>query len=144
VETCRERGVRDARVLSITQISRSLGAFDTVIMLGNNFGLFGIRRRARWLLRRLAGMTAPHRAHHRRDEGPYATDNPDHTRQRGRMGGQIRLRVRYKSHIGAWMDYLFVSKTEMGEILDGTGWRAARHIESGGSAYIAVLEKSAT
>ncbi len=150
VETCRERGVRDARVLSITQISRSLGVFHTVVMLGNNFGLFGSRRRARWLLRRLAGMTSPDARIIAETMDPYATDNPDHTqyhernRQRGRMGGQIRFRVRHKNHIGAWMDYLFVSKTEMGEILDGTGWRVGRHIESGGPSYIAVIEKSAT
>ncbi|MBT5537057.1 class I SAM-dependent methyltransferase, partial [Candidatus Poribacteria bacterium] len=55
VETCRERGVRDARVLSITRVSRSLGMFDTVVMMGNNFGLFGDPKRARWLLRRLGG-----------------------------------------------------------------------------------------
>ncbi len=150
VETCRDRGVRDARVLSITsitQISRSLGVFDTVVMLGNNFGLFGARKRARWLLRKMAGITSDGARIIAESMDPYDTDNPDHTqchernRERGRMGGQIRLRVRYKSHIGAWMDYLFVSKEEMSEILDGTGWGVTRYLESGGPAYIAVIEK---
>jgi hypothetical protein len=81
---------------------------------------------------------------------PYMTDNPDHTgyhernRRRGRMGGQIRLRVRYKSHVGAWFDYLFVSKAEMAEILDGAGWRVEQFLESDGPGYIAVIEKATT
>jgi SAM-dependent methyltransferase len=143
VDTCRLRGVHDARVLSITQISRSLGVFDTIVLFGNNFGLLANPTRARWLLRRLAGMTSPDARIIAETLDPYATDNPDHTRyharnrQRGRMGGQIRLRSRYKSHVGAWFDYLFVSRQEMVDILDGTGWHVARMMDDGGAAYIA-------
>ena len=36
-----------------------LGEFDTVVMFGNNFGLFGNPRRARWLLQRLRNLTSP-------------------------------------------------------------------------------------
>jgi len=46
VKTCRLRGVRDARVCPITRVDRRLGEFDTIVMLGNNFGLFGNPRRA--------------------------------------------------------------------------------------------------
>ncbi|MCA9924686.1 MAG: class I SAM-dependent methyltransferase, partial [Anaerolineales bacterium] len=47
VKTAGLRGVADARVLSITQASRkALGLFDTIVMFGNNFGLFGSFRRA--------------------------------------------------------------------------------------------------
>ena len=59
IKTCRLRGVRDARVLPLTRVSRRLGEFDTILMFGNNFGLFGNQRRARWLLRRLFGLTSP-------------------------------------------------------------------------------------
>src|SRR5262249_55018353 len=52
IKTCKLRGVRDARVCSITRVSSRLGSFDTIVMFGNNFGLFGNARRARWLLRR--------------------------------------------------------------------------------------------
>ena len=150
VETCRLRGARDARVLSITRITRSLGVFDTVVMFGNNFGLFGNAKRARWLLRRLAGMTSPDARIIAETMDPYATDNPDHTeyharnRRGERMGGQIRLRSRYKSHVGVWFDYLFASRDEMVDMLDGTGWHVARVIDGGGPAYIAIIEKVAT
>ena len=150
VDTCRLRGVHAARVLSITQITRSLGVFDTIVMFGNNFGLFGSPKRARWLLRRLSGMTSPDARIIAETLDPYATDNPDHTgyhernRRRGRMSGQLRLRSRYKSHVGAWFDYLFVSRAEMTDMLDGTGWHIARVMDDGGAAYIAILEKDAT
>ena len=44
VRTSRKRGVKDARLLPFTQIHRGLGRFDTILMMGNNFGLFGSPR----------------------------------------------------------------------------------------------------
>jgi len=147
LEVCRQRGVRDTRLLSITQVNAGLGKFDTIVMLGNNFGLFGNFRRARWLLRRWRPMTS--------DDGriiaatldPYQTTSPDHlayhalNRQRGRMAGQARIRVRFRKSIGPWFDYLFVSREEMRDLVAGTGWHMAHTINSGGPNYITVLEK---
>jgi hypothetical protein len=39
VEVCRRRGVKDARVLGIDDVGPHLGTFDTVLLLGVNFGL---------------------------------------------------------------------------------------------------------
>ena len=41
------------------------------------------------------------------------------------MGGQVRIRIRYKDYATPWFDYLLVSKKELAEILDGTGWQAS-------------------
>jgi hypothetical protein len=41
VEVARERGVRDVRLLAFEEVDDSIGQFDTIVMLGNNFGLFG-------------------------------------------------------------------------------------------------------
>src|SRR5207302_8613820 len=38
VEVCRRRGVKEARRLSITQVSPALGVFDNLLMMGNNWG----------------------------------------------------------------------------------------------------------
>ena len=46
IEVCKKRGVIVARTISVSQISSTLGTFDTVIMFGNNFGLFGTPERA--------------------------------------------------------------------------------------------------
>src|SRR5579871_1041729 len=148
VETCRKRGVKDARVLPFTKIHRGLGRFDTILMMGNNFGLFGGRQRARWLLRRLPGLTTPDARIVAESNDVYQTTNPHHlryqqfNRQRGRMSGQLRFRVRYASYCSPWFDYLMVSPDEMKSIVDGTGWRVARLLKSTGSPYAAVIEKT--
>jgi len=78
---------------------------------------------------------------------PYKTDDRAHfdyqkfNRKRGRMSGQIRIRVRFKKYMGEWFDYLLVSKKEMKKILNGTGWKIKKFIDSKNSMYIAVIQK---
>ena len=102
IEVCKKRGLKDARLLSLSQIDPSLGVFDTVIMLGNNFGLFGSADRAKRLLRRFHKMTSNKGRIVATSFDPYKTEDPDHlayqaaNRAKGRMPGQIRLRLRYK------------------------------------------------
>ena len=62
-------------------------------------------------------------------------------RSRGRMPGQVRIRIRHKRYRTRWWDYLFVSKGEMTDILTGTGWAVRRFIDSKGPPYVAVIEK---
>jgi hypothetical protein len=123
--------------------------FDTIVMMGNNFGLFGSPEGARRLLGRFHRMTAPDARIIAETNDPYRTDDPDHlayhalNRQRGRMSGQLRIRVRYRSLKTPWFDYLFVSQPELREILAGTGWEIRETFESGGSTYVAALGKAA-
>ena len=57
------------------------------------------------------------------------------------MRGQLRGRVRFERYVGKWFDWLMVSKEEMEEILNGTGWKAKEYIDSEDSQYIAIIEK---
>jgi len=148
VEVCKQRGVRDARVLSVTQVGRRPGVFDTIVMYGNNFGLMAGRTRARWLLKRFRAMTGPQARIIAESRDPYQTRDPGHlayherNRRRGRMAGQLRLRIRYKSYRTPWFDYLLVSPDEMRELLAGTGWSAERFIDGAGGQYVALIEKA--
>ncbi len=79
----------------------------------------------------------------------YQTDNPDHlayherNRRRGRTPGEVRIRVRFRTYATPYFDYLMVSKEELEEILEGTGWRAGTYLDSEEwpGVYVAVLEK---
>ncbi|MDP6116791.1 MAG: class I SAM-dependent methyltransferase [Planctomycetota bacterium] len=148
VKTCKERGIRKARVLPITQVSRRLGEFDTILMMGNNFGLFGSRKRAKWLLPRLRNMTGKNGLIIAQSLDPYATSDKLHldyhrrNRKRGRMSGQLRFRIRYRNYKTPFFDYLLVSRKEMEELLEGTGWRIERIIESNAASYTAVIRKT--
>ena len=149
IKVCRLRGLRKAKLMSITQVDPSLGRFDTLLMLGNNFGLFANFKRARWLLKRFHRITSDKARIIAETTDPYQTDDPVHleyhrfNKSRGRMSGQARIRVRYKRHVTPWFDYLLVSKDEMHRILKGTGWRVSRFIDSRDSAYVAIMEKAA-
>lgn len=146
VEVCRRRGVRDARVCRIEDVNASLGEFDTIVMFGNNFGLFGSKAKARRLLRRFHDLTSDWGRIVAETRDVYLTDDPAHlayharNRRRGRMGGQVRIRVRHRLHATPWFDYLMVSKDELEELLAGTGWRLARTLDAG-DLYVAVIEK---
>jgi SAM-dependent methyltransferase len=144
VEVARARGVRDVRLLAFEDVDDSLGRFDAIVMFGNNFGLFGSPSKAKRLLRRLRPLADRIVA---ASNDPYATEDPAHlayqerNRKRGRAAGQLRLRVRYRHHIGPWFDYLIVSPDELASIFEGTEWEIRRLLQQSGSGYyVAVLE----
>lgn len=148
VKVCRLRGVQDARLMSVTQTTHQMGTYDTVLMLGNNWGLMGGFERGQWLLRRFRRLTSDAGRIVAITTDPYDTDNPNHlsyhalNRGRGRMGGQLRLRVRYKKYATPWFDYWLASRAEVEQVCAGTGWRIAQCIDSDTSAYGVVLEKA--
>jgi SAM-dependent methyltransferase len=144
VDVARRRGVHDARVLPFEKVDARLGAFDTVVMYGNNFGLFGGQAQARRLLRRLHPLAGRIVAS---TINPYETDDAMHVayharnRSRGRMSGQARLRVRYRVFASPWFDYLLASPEELETLVAETGWQVHRTIE-GEPAYVVVLDRS--
>jgi SAM-dependent methyltransferase len=147
IEVCKSRGLRNAKVVPISQINSKLGVFDTILMLGNNFGLFGSFEGAKRLLKKFSKITSENGRIIAESNDVYKTKVPEHlsyhelNRKRGRMAGQIRLRVRYKKYATPWFDYLMVSKDEMENILDGTDWEINKFIDSDGSTYIAIIDK---
>jgi SAM-dependent methyltransferase len=148
VKICRLRGLKDARQLSIDSIGKlDRNSFDTVVMFGNNFGLLGSPLRAKQFLKQLYKITTPVGQIVAEAADPYRTKEPVHkayhqlNKRRGRLPGQLRIRIRFADKIGPWMDYLFVSRAEMKRILKGTGWRMARVIDSNRPAYIVILRK---
>jgi SAM-dependent methyltransferase len=147
LEICRLRGIQNTELCPITQLGTRLGTFDTIVMMGNNFGLFGNPKRAKWLLKRFYSMTSSRGKIIAESNDVYATEDPLHlayherNRRRNRMPGQLRLRVRYRNFKTPWFDYLIVNKEEMQEIIQGTGWEIRQFIDSDGPMYIAIIEK---
>jgi SAM-dependent methyltransferase len=146
IRACRARGLRSVRPMSIDSLATVIAEFDTLVLFGNNFGMFGNPARLRRLLtawaalaptgaRILAESTNPylrvpefHRSYHRAN------------RARGRLPGQVRLRVRYRTAASPWFDWLFLSPAEMRSLLLGTGWEVERFLrETDGPLYVAIL-----
>ena len=148
IQTCQRRGLKNTVVASVTQLSSRIGTFDTLLMMGHNFGLVGSCKRAKWLLRRFAAMTTDTAKIIAETMDPYQTTEPEHlayhqlNRARGRMSGQLRLRIRYRKYTTPWFDYLFISKAELENILDGTAWKVENYIDAATTpTYVAILVK---
>jgi SAM-dependent methyltransferase len=147
VDVCRQRGLKKVHTLSITEVSAKLGVFDTIIMFGNNFGLVETPERARWLLKKFKSVTSERGRILAETRDPSTTDLPEHleyhefNRKRGRLPGQVRIRMRYRKYVSPWFDFLIVSKDEIVNILEGTGWEARTFINGDHGAYVAVIEK---
>jgi SAM-dependent methyltransferase len=148
VKVSKKRGLKKAKLLSIEEVDKlKANSFDTIILLGNNFGLFGGKKQAKVILKSLYKVTSPEARIIAENRNPYKTKNPLHlqyhefNRKRGRMSGQLRLRLRHDRTIGKWFDYLFVSPEEMKEILKGTGWKVSTIFDERDPVYLAVLEK---
>ncbi len=148
IETCRLRGLAQVEVRSIVTIGRDLGTFDTIVMAGSNFGLFGSRERAHRLLRRMASITPATGRIVASTRDPHMTAEEEDRRymernvRRGRTPGQWRIRIRYRDRCTPWFDHLTVSEAEMGTVLDATRWRIAKVLPGPNAGYAVVLEKT--
>jgi SAM-dependent methyltransferase len=147
VDVMRRRGVREARVIAIEDLGPDLGTFDSVVMFGNNIGLLGGRAKGRRLLRRLHASTSDRGRIIGSSTRVYDTEDPVHlayherNRSRGRMSGQIRLRVRFGTLASSWLDYLMLPPEELEELAKPAGWEIARVLDGDGPLYSVVLQK---
>jgi len=144
VAVAQARGV-DARLGSASAIPVGIDAMDTVVLFGNGIGLLGSPQQAPVVLAELARVAAPGARLLGSGLDPSVTTNPihlayhDHNRQRGRMPGQLRLRVRHERLASEWFDYLLPSEAELTDLVRNSPWRLdeMRHDDHGG--YLAVM-----
>ena len=149
VRAAKAKGVRRTRIATVRSLGATVGSYDTVLLMGNNTGIFGSPERLRSTLglwarrmpsgaRLIAESTSPY-------GGAVPVLDPAYrrlNRTRGRMAGQLRLRVRYRQVASAWFSWLFLSDGELRSLVEGTGW-ACSEVLSGEpeEAFVAVLEK---
>ena len=148
VKVCKLRGLKRVMSRPIEEISKFRPAsFETILMMGNNFGLVGNHVKARRVLDDFSRITSAEGTIIAATLNPYGTRNPEHLRyhkfnkSRGRWPGQITIRVRFGTLLGAWFDYLFVSPKELGSLLDGTDWAVEKFIGNTDDRYFAIIRK---
>jgi hypothetical protein len=149
IRAARTLGVGETWCRSVYTLGRSIGGFDTIVLFGNNFGMFGTPDRIRRVLADWARRTSPGTRILAESTNPYCGGAPlldrayyRRNRERGLLPGQARLRIRYGNAASPWFDWLFVSRREMQTLLRGTGWHQARILGSRPSEpYVALLER---
>ena len=147
IKVCKKRGIKKAKVLAIEDVIGLKTRFDTVLLLGNNWGVMQNFKKAKKVLADLFEITdddaiiiaesSDPTKQHEREQIIYQKQNV----RKGRMPGQRRIRIRYRGFCGDWFDYLGVSKKEMEKILENTGWEVKRYLDSERSSFIAVIGK---
>jgi SAM-dependent methyltransferase len=146
IEVARSRGVRDTVLATVDEYTRAAVRYDTFLMLGNNLGLLESRERAPVFLDALAALARPGARIIAHGTDPYGTSDPLHVayhrlnRERGRLGGQLRLRLRYRQLGTDWFDYLVCSVEELESLVAGTRWRLNAVDDADRPYYLAVLE----
>jgi SAM-dependent methyltransferase len=146
IDVVRRRGVTNAEVRSLADLDGSLGLFDTILLLRNNFGLVGKEGSAARLLRRLAAITTA--------RGRIITDSVDPDRIADPVFRSYRVkdesavrpraqrfRVRWQQYATPWFYYLMFSPAELSQLVAGTGWRILRFVDDGSPRFAAVLER---
>ncbi len=106
IKVCKLRGLKQAKVMSIDSVDFKPDSFDIIILMGNNFGLLGSFSKARGLLKKFYGMTSENALIIADTRDPYKTDDPDYlayhklNKKKGRMAGQLRIRIRFQKYVG--------------------------------------------
>jgi len=146
IEVARRRGLRDTVLATVDEYARAPGRYDTFLMLGNNLGLIEGPERAPAFLTALAKLARPGARIIAHGTDPYGTTDPVHVayhernRALGRLGGQLRLRLRYRELATGWFDYLVCSVEELESLLLGTQWRLKSIDDADRPYYLAVME----
>ncbi len=146
IEVARKQGLRDTVLNTVDEYARSPARYDTFLLLGNNLGLIEGPARAPVFLAALAALARPGARIIAQGTDPYGTRDPVHVsyhernRARGRLGGQLRLRLRYRLLATDWFDYLVCSVPELESMLAGTPWRLKSIDDEDKPYYLAVME----
>jgi SAM-dependent methyltransferase len=146
IEVARRRGLRDTVLNTVDAYARSAARYDSFLLLGNNLGLIEGPERAPAFLAALAELARPGARIIAQGTDPYGTTDPVHVayhrrnRDRGRLGGQLRLRLRYRLLATEWFDYLNCSAAELEGLLAGTRWRLTSVDAEDHPYYLAVME----
>lgn len=141
-------GVNTTLRLSVDEMKSQVEQFDTIIMFGNNLGVFGTPLRAKRLLtswakaaprgtRLLLESTNPLSGGAPVVDKRYCARN----REKGVATGQCRLRVWYDRSPTTWFNWFFVSRSDMKRLLSGTGWTLI-HVALGApdEPFVAICE----
>lgn len=136
VDICQKRGLKRVVQGSIFDLPKlfSEEKFDTLLVMGNNLPLSGSPESMVQLLRDMESITNTNSKILLFYVSPLPTTNPYHqtyhqkNKAQGRPIGTLRFRLRYKTHIGAWIDFYLPTWEEFEDIVGQTDWHISHHI----------------
>jgi hypothetical protein len=104
-------------------------SFNTILMMGNNFGICGDIPETKNLIKRFQSFLSPNGLLIFSCRDPLNTTKPEHlayhdqNRKKGRPPGLVKIRICYQNIKDEWWDLLFADVPTIEEILINTGYR---------------------
>ena len=147
LEVCKERGVKNAHLMSIDSIAFPDSSFDTILLFGNTFGMLGSHEKIIEMLHELYRVTTNDGIILASSRDPRATDNPAHlsyhklNKSRGFPIGFVRFRLLFNNLNSRWYNLLHVSPDEMASLSIKAGWRLEK-IYGPLNFYVGLLRKT--
>jgi SAM-dependent methyltransferase len=146
VDASRKRGLRNVHLMSADNLDFPEDTFDTVLLFGNNFGVLGDEDKIVEMLRTLHRITKSDAIILAQTRDVADTDNPEHhayhekNRSMGKPSGLVKIRLKYKGHVGDWWLLRMVDSYEMSVIAEKAGWKLVKTYGPR-NLYVGVLKK---
>ncbi|TFF92599.1 class I SAM-dependent methyltransferase [Candidatus Thorarchaeota archaeon] len=146
IEASRMMGLNEARLMSAEEMHFSDILFETVLFMGNNFGLLGTPEKTRHMLRALYDITTDDALVLAESVDAVKTENPRHlayhqkNREEGRPPGIVTIRFLYRDEVSDWSKLWLALPEEMNSVAEEAGWFLAEQIGKNGP-YIGLLRK---
>ncbi len=145
LEVCRRLGVEQTFYGTIFELQEtSPEPFDSFLLMGHNLGLLSGPDHAPKFLEALRDLANPGALIIGSNRDPLATEDPIHlgyhqrNRERGRLPGQLMLRVRWRQLATPWFDYWFLTIEDLAQIAGAAGWTLVDS-DCDDSNYLAVF-----
>jgi SAM-dependent methyltransferase len=123
LKVCQLRGVKHLVNARAPFFPFGRNAFDTAILMGNNYGLCGSVDATREMMKNLHRIMSDDGIIIAQSRDPYDTEKEIHLRyhqrniENGRPAGQVTIRVGFNGEYSDWFDLLMQSSEEMAETI---------------------------
>ena len=146
IQVSMQRGVKDARIMSLFDLTFPDNSFDTVLMLGQNLALGDVEE-VRSYLSKLYEITRPDGIIIGEARDPSNTSDPEHITYQKRnwkapyKAGLVKIRIGFRDGVGEWFNLFLLDQENLEEVIRPTGWRIRKMYHSDTGMYIAILTK---
>ena len=150
IKVCKLIGLKNIHNLEIHDIDSKLGIFDTILLLGDNFGFVENSNNIKKFLKIYHSMTSEKGRLIIESRDPYKTSEPEHldyhetNRKKNRMSGQEKICFHYKKFVSPWYDHLLLAPKEFEKFLENTSWQTNIIITGDNDNYIIIIDKKTT
>ncbi|MCY0851665.1 MAG: methyltransferase domain-containing protein [Thermoplasma acidophilum] len=135
VEVMKHRGVKNVRLAGIDEVEPG---WNTMILLGNNFGLMRTIDEARAFLRRFHSESSDDARIIAETTDPFSAG----LQSDADYPGELEIRLIYREYRSEWFRYLLADRQKLREIVEDTGWKIEHIYDMAGvDVYCFVLSK---